>query len=157
MPTTQASELLRRVDEAWRPLRDSADRLGHEGLERTTASGWTAKEMLAHVAFWEESVDGAVRMLFRGETADDWVSGSGYKPDGEWPSDTVHNAREAAWARTKSAGEVLDRWDRAHERMVTFLATVTDAEVAEHGDYFTATIDHYAEHRSELDALPEQP
>jgi hypothetical protein len=45
-----------------------------------------------------------------------------------WPKDEVHCAREAAWARSVSDGEVLTRLDRAHERAVAAVATLTADE-----------------------------
>jgi hypothetical protein len=154
MPGARATELLARVERTWRPLRDTADALGSDALERATPAEWTAKEMLAHVAFWEEAVEGAVRARFRGEDMSRWTFGSGWSPgDDPWPRADVHNAREAAWARAQPASAVLARLDRAHAGMVAFLTTVPDDEIAAHEAYFAEIGDHFTEHLPELEAL----
>jgi hypothetical protein len=155
MPEARTVELLERVERKWRVLRHAAERLGIEGLERTTSAGWTAKEMLAHVAFWEEAVEGAVRGIFRGESTifESYTFGSGYVPSGDWPRADEHNAREAAWARTQPPAAVLARWERAHASMVAFLATVTDDEIRAHERYFSDLGGHYETHLPELEAL----
>jgi hypothetical protein len=132
MPEARTVALLERVERKWRPLRETAEEVGLDGLERSTSAGWTAKEMIAHVAFWEEAVEGAVRGLFRGESTEGFRFGSGYIPHGEWPRADVHNAREAA-----------------------SLATVTDEEIATHERYFNEIGVHFEEHLPELEALLE--
>ena len=124
-----------------------------DALDEPTGSGWTAKEMLAHVAFWDEAVVPVVVTMFRGEELPDgWAFGSGDLGlvKGNWPDADVHNAREATWARGRSATEVIERCDRAHSQLVALLATVTDDEFVSHLDYFLDLGSHYAEHLQEL-------
>ena len=148
--------ILERLETAWRPIRDATTRLGQERLEARTTAGWTAKELLAHVAFWDEAVTGVVVGMFRGEPlSDGWTFGSGYLPakDAGWAPADVHNAREASWARSRTASEVLARLDDAHHQLVDLLCTVTDQEAFEHGDYFDRLPLHYVEHLPELERL----
>ncbi len=154
--TDATQRVLGAVEAGWRPLRRAAAHLGEEGLEMTTTAGWTAKELLAHVAFWDEAVLGVVVGMFRGQALPDgWTFGSGYLPgEGEdWPRADEHNAREAGWARRRSGSEVLARLDAAHEQLLVILSTVTEQEVSEHADYFDQLGAHYAEHQPELEAL----
>jgi hypothetical protein len=145
-----AAELRERFRQSWDLL---ATRLKDEHADRVTASGWTVKEMLAHVAFWMETVPPFVTGMWRGDaSAFDVTFPSGFHPDGEWPSADVHNAREAAWARDRSHGDVRRRLDTAASRLARFLETVTDDEVAEHRTYFAEAHDHLDEHRRELEA-----
>lgn len=150
----QLSEaVVKKLEAAWSPMRETVSRLGLERLDTTTSTGWSVKEMLAHVAFWDEAVLGVVLGMFRHEPLPEgWTFGSGYLPAaGEaWAPTEVHNAREAAWARTRSGADVLARLDCAHEQLVALLATITDQEVLEHGDYFHRLPLHYAEHHPEL-------
>ncbi len=142
-----------KLEAAWSPMRRTVGRLGLERLDTTTSSGWSAKEMLAHVAFWDEAVLGVVLGMFRHEPLPaDWTFGSGYLPQAgaAWPTTEVHNAREAAWARTRSGADVVARLDRAHEQLVDLLSTISDQEMLEHGDYFRGLPRHYAEHHPEL-------
>lgn len=157
MTSPAVQEQLDLIEAGWGALRAAVDRLGPEALERATPAGWTVKEMLAHVAFWEETVDPVVNGMFRGrEVPEDWYGGDdlGLAPGDPWPVSAVHNAREAAWARSRSGQEVLDRWARAHERMLAVVVTITDEEARKH-EYFgkvgAATYDHYAEHLAELE------
>ena len=144
--------LVQQVDEAYRPFRDAVDRAD---LDAPTSAGWTAKEMVAHVAFWKEASVGVVHNLFRGEPDPAVAFGSGYEPGDEWPVADVHNAREAAWARTQDAAAVVERLDRAHRLQCEALATVTDDERAAHAEYFDVLGDHEREHLAELAERPD--
>src|SRR5687768_9235933 len=107
-----SSEAVARIDQAWDAFRDAIDRLGVEGLERTTSSGWTAKELVAHVAFWQEAFEYVLVAMFRkGEPRPDYRIGSGYWPEEgrDWPPADEHNAREAEWARSQTPETVLAR------------------------------------------------
>src|SRR5262245_42929154 len=102
--------------------------------ERTPAGGtWTLKEMVAHVAFWEEAAVFVITYMYRGQPAPSgYAFGSGYVPGATWPRADEHNAREAEWARGQTMGAVLERWDRAYEELATLLETVTDEERGQH-------------------------
>ena len=152
--SSSSEQLLQRVEEYYGPLREGFARLGEAGLDRVTSAGWTAKELLAHVAFWNEAVEGVVRFMFRGEPiSDGFEFGSGFRPyAGEgWPHFDVHNAREAAWAREHSPEEVMFRASRAEERLLAILATVTDAEAEANRTYFAEVSEHHREHLAELE------
>jgi len=148
----KASDIQARVDSAWAPFRAAVTAM-KDALEEPTGSGWTAKEMLAHVAFWDEAVVPVVVSMFRGgELPAGWAFGSGDLGlvEGIWPGADVHNAREATWARGRSPTEVIERCDRAHSQLVALLATVTDDEFVSHLDYFLGLGSHYVEHLQEL-------
>jgi hypothetical protein len=65
----------------------------------------------------------------------------------------VHNAREAAWARSQSAEAVVARLDSAHVGLVNVLETVTEDELVRDGDYYARLGQHYREHLGELEGL----
>jgi hypothetical protein len=126
---TSTEELLERIDASWRKLRPA---LIAGQLDSRLADGRTAKETLAGIAFWNETV-APVFAWMRGQPeppARQWYGGSdpGIRDGEPWPKDDVHHAREAAWARSVSDGEVLTRLDRAHERAVAAVATLTADE-----------------------------
>jgi hypothetical protein len=158
MTSGGVAEQIELIDSGWRRLRDAIGRLGGSRMEVTTSAGWTVKEMVAHVAFWEETVNPVVNGMYRGKEVplEEWYGGDDLSlaPGEPWPIADVHNAREAAWARTRSPEEVLARWDRAHERLLVVVRTIT-AEEAHRDEYFrkirAATYDHYAEHLFELE------
>lgn len=144
--TGPADEVRIRTDQAWRDFRDA---LVQVELEAPTSSGWQTKEMVAHIAFWMETVPPFVSGAFRGdEAAFNIRFPSGYVAgDGDWPAADVHNAREAEWARGQSNDAVMGRLDRAYEDLRIFLETVTDEEVGAHADYFAEVPGHLDQHR----------
>jgi hypothetical protein len=126
---TSTEELLARINASWHKLRP---RLIAGQLQARLADGQTVKETLAGIAFWNETV-APVFAWMRGQPeppAGRWYGGADLGiGDGEpWPKDEVHRAREAAWARSVSDGEVLTRLDRAHQRAVAAVATLTADE-----------------------------
>ena len=153
--TNPSKELIDQIEERWKPLRASIDRLPPASLESLTSSGWSAKEMLAHVAFWDEAVGGFVTLAIRNQTLPGgWAFGSGYvSVDGPWPSFVVHNAREAEWARGQPARAVLERLVRAHSAILEVAGTITADEFAQHRSYFDGLGEHYLEHLPELDSM----
>jgi len=156
MTGAAARALLEEIEAKRRSLRDAAQALGLAGLDEKTSSDWTVKEMLAHVAFWEEAPIGFITgMVRRRQLPEGWRFGSGYLPDpnAPWPRDFVHNAREAEWARSQTAEQVLARWDKAHKELLEFLAGVTDRETADQPAYFKEISDHFSEHLPELQAI----
>jgi hypothetical protein len=147
--------LLARVEATWQPFKAATDALGPAGISLATSAGWTAQELLAHAAFWDEAAVGAiVGMMRRLPMPPGWRFGSGYVPEpGDWPRADVHNAREAAWARGQPAEAVLARLETAHRGLVEVLETVTEDELAKDGDYYARLGGHYREHLPELLAL----
>ena len=152
------AEQIELIESGRRRLREAVVRVGGSGMGATTPAGWTVKEMVAHVAFWEETVNPVVNGMYRGNEVpvEEWYGGDdlALAPGEPWPIADVHNAREAAWARARSAEEVLARWDRAHERLLAVVRTITEEE-ARRDEYFgkigAATHYHYAEHLIELE------
>ena len=133
---------------------DAVERLGADGLERTTSSGWTAKELLAHLAFWEETHVPVVIEMFRGERLPaGWQFGSGDLglAEGEpWPPADVHNAREAAWARSQPASVVVGRWRRAVAQALELFRNYTPAETNDARFVERISVVHLEEHLPEL-------
>lgn len=122
--------------------------------------GRTVKEVLAHIAFWEESTVGYVRKIIRGENIPDqaWYGGAelGLKDDDPWPSADVHNAREAQWANSQEDAAVIRRLERARPALVALLESVSQAEAdGAVGEYYSGEGDlsaHFAEHLEEIEA-----
>ncbi len=151
-----ACDIQAQVNAAWSPFRAAVAALG-DALDHPTSGGWTAKEMVAHIAFWDEAVVPVVVTMFRGEELPaNWAFGSGDLglAEGTWPEADVHNAREARWARGRSSAEVIERCDRAHGQLVALLATLADDEVMHHLGYFANLGNHYVEHLQELGRGP---
>ena len=148
-----AAMALARVEAAWRPFEQFVSGMGREAFERDIGGGRNAREMLAHVAFWDEAVVPVLTYMLRGEEIPDLeFFGSGYRPGATWPSDDVHNAREAEWARSHSAEDVKQRLTSAHAAMTDAVASITDEEAPQRASYIQEQCDHYREHLAELTA-----
>lgn len=156
---TEDNELAHGLEQAAARFRAEVDRVGTEGLERATPAGWTAKEMLGHMGFWMEATEAVVEAMFRGKSLrEGWAFGSGYthgEADGPWPRADVHNAREAEWARGRTAEEVLGRLDRAQAKALELARSLTEQELkdSQFREHFEEKAGHYDEHRAELEAL----
>ncbi|MGH2500111.1 MAG: maleylpyruvate isomerase N-terminal domain-containing protein, partial [Candidatus Limnocylindria bacterium] len=51
------------IQAGWRPFRDAVGALPAARMDEPTSAGWTLKEMVAHVAYWEETVPARVAGL----------------------------------------------------------------------------------------------
>src|SRR3979411_2974042 len=49
-----SKELLARVDDAWRPVREAVPGVGGPRISEPTGTGWTYRDLLAHVAAWHD-------------------------------------------------------------------------------------------------------
>lgn len=149
----EADRALERVESAWKPFEAFLNGLEPADFDHKTAAAWTVKEMLAHVAFWDEAVVPVITYMLRGEPIPegDWFA-SGYRTGDTWPSDTVHNAREAEWGRTHSGEEVRTRVTQAHDAMTRAVGAISDDEAAQRASYIQEQCEHYQEHLAELHA-----
>src|SRR5262245_39506397 len=128
-----AREQLAILDRGWARCMAVIEELGLEGLEKPLTARWTVKEMLAHLAFWEEPSLPVIETIFRGGPevpVERWYGGTDLElaPDAPWPDADTHNAREARWARSRSGAEVLKRLTEARQKLKKVLASVTDEE-----------------------------
>ncbi len=161
MTGTSATWQLELVENGWSAFRAAVADLALDQLEHVTPAGWTVKEMLAHIAFWEETVKPVFVGWFGGEpdeSFEGWYGGEdrGLTRDDPWPVSDVHNAREAAWARGQPGAEVLARLDRAHRQLVEVVGSLSDDEA--NNERYTekiadATWRHYAKHLTELQVV----
>jgi hypothetical protein len=149
------NDLAEQFDATWLRFRAAVDDLGEAQMESATRVGWTAKEMLGHLGFWLEATEGVIVGMFRGEPLrDDFAFESGYVPDPDaaWPTADVHNAREAAWAGSRSAAEVVARLDAGHAVFRSLLESLRADEVTD--DRYRNYVDHMCtEFDAHLDEL----
>ena len=154
--TGESVSLRERIEGAWAEFRAAVAALSPDEFDQRTPSGWTVKEMVAHVAFWEETVAPFIEGMLRERgwpALEDWYGGAGLDTAQEWPAADVHNAREAAWARGRSVADVLQRLDRAHIAVLEVVDGLTPDELADERfvqHVSTETFGHYPEHLEEL-------
>lgn len=154
-----ATRALEEIHAAWQPLVEAVDSMQDKDWGRSTNAGWTAKEMLAHVAFWDEAAVPVIIYMLRGQEIPKrpWFE-SGFQPpeDRDWPPDYEHNAREAGWGRVRASAEVRGRLLRAHAAMLEAVRMITDHEAPQRAGYLREQCDHYREHLAELQPLVER-
>jgi hypothetical protein len=114
------SELLARVDEGWRAFRDAIRGLGRGRMDEPTGGGWTFRDLIAHVAAWEDITARRLR-TFR-------ESGGQTRPSEIADVDTF-NAGVVASHRLVGAEALLDELDTAHRRLVAEIAQLTEEQM----------------------------
>ena len=123
-------------------MRDAIGALPAARWDEKLPAGWTLKEMVGHLTYWESTVPGAVESLRAGAS-------------GDCGDVDAQNARAATAARGQSRDEVLRRWDDAHAEMLEVARDLTDAEVADDAfmkKFEGETYGHYPEHYADLGA-----
>jgi hypothetical protein len=124
-------------------MRDAIGALPAPRWEEKLPAGWTLKEMVGHLAYWESTIPAFVAAVR-----------SGTPRDGGDDADTL-NARAAAVARGLSRDEVLRRWDDAHSEMLEVARNLSDAELEDASlmqKFEEDTHGHYPNHYADLSA-----
>ena len=157
-----SSELLERIDRAWRPFRDAVRGLGRARMDERTPAGWTYRDLIAHVAAWEDLT--ARRMRIYRETGvqprPGEEGGSGLEPFGDVDA---FNARVVEAHRLVGPEALVDELDTSHRRLVGEIARLSDEQVRHDvletpfgpQSWVVAVVagnsfGHYAEHAGEL-------
>lgn len=137
---TSKSDLLTKIAHGYVASRAVLDALPAERWDEALPSGWTLKEMVGHLGYWEGTVPPFVESL---------RSGSVRESAG---SVDEQNAKAAANARILSRDEVLKLWQAAHERVVELVRSLNDDELADGriieklaGDTYGHYPDHFAD------------
>jgi hypothetical protein len=124
-------------------MRDAIGALPAPRWDEKLPSGWTLKEMVGHLAYWESTIPAFVAAVR-----------SGTPPDGGDDADAL-NARAAAVARGLSRDGVLCRWDDAHSEMLEVARNLSDAELEDASlmqKFEEDTHGHYPNHYADLSA-----
>ena len=112
-------QLLRRLDEAWTALQASyADLSDTEMLVPGVTGTWSIKDIILHVASWEEE---ALRHLPH-------ILAGGRPPRYSvlYGGIDAFNAQTTERNRSLSVGEALRHRDETHRRLIAFIQTVPD-------------------------------
>jgi hypothetical protein len=140
---TSKSELLAKIEHVYVASRAVLEALPAERWDEQLPAGWTLKEMVGHLAYWEDTVPQFVVSIRAGAARESAGSVA------------EQNARAAAAVRDLSRDEVLKRWQEAHARVTEMVRSLNDDELANErlieklaGD----TFDHYPDHFADLGA-----
>ncbi len=137
------TELLARMSEGWRPFRRALGRIGLRPLAKPTPSGWSAKALLSHLAFWLEALEESLPERLEGRR-------------GRIRDVQAENDREQAAADAKPAHEITKRLDDAYRKVVEIVkALPPDRDI-----HFMAvrliageSYGHFTEHLPEIEPL----
>jgi hypothetical protein len=139
-------ELIERTEASWQAWKTATDGIPESRMDEPVTGHWTAKDLLGHVAFWE-----------------DWVIGHGQRilADQPEPDDDMDaiNQGQVAESKGTSVAEQRRYRDEAHARLRAFLATIRGDE-AKFPRLVEAleweTYKHYDEHAAEVRAWRER-
>ncbi len=145
-------ELAQIANGAWIPFRLAVMSLGLSSLDATTSSGWTYKDLVAHVATW---ADLTTKRLSR------------YRETGamDGPDTKADDINAGVVERTKGrdAREILSELDTSMRGLLVEIEKLDDKQIHANEDFAIAivagnTFGHFAEHHVELqDAVPKRP
>ena len=149
-----SKELLARVDDAWRPFREAVRGVGRARMNEPTGSGWTFRDLLAHLAGWH---DLTARRLRRFRTTGAF-SGPGDEAGLGIPAFAdadAFNARLVSSHRLVGAEALVDELDTTFRAVRSELTQLTDDQVRANDGWVSSvvggnTYGHYEEHAKEL-------
>ena len=116
-------QLLKRVDRAWEALKASYAGLSHEKMtERGVTGTWSVKDIIAHVTCWEEETLKHLPLILAGGRPPRYsVTHGGID---------AFNAQMTERNGKLSLSEVLRRRDSTHSRLIDFIGSVPEDQIA---------------------------
>jgi hypothetical protein len=150
-----ALEFLEEERDAWRPF-EELDGLADDQLEAAVdgAHGWSGRDLIAHLVAWQSFALDVARELAIGER-----SPTKERLDRDWDvrgGETINAEIEAAW-RALPLATVRERLRSVPGELRGYLTVVPEARWLKDADvlryFLDETVDHYAEHRADLDAI----
>lgn len=138
-------ELLVQTERRWQAWVDAVAGIPDERLAEPMTGHWTGKDLLGHVAFWEEWVIDECRRILAGE------------PNSEEDLDPLNQA-QVDDHKQASAAEQKQYRHEAHARLMAFLATIPEdtpvfPRLVKALEW--ETYKHYDEHAAEVRAWRE--
>lgn len=133
-----AAELLHTIDDRWQAWVDVVDGIREDQLGAETCGFWTTRDLLGHVAFWEDWGLQAIRSSLTGEAP---------------PADDDDlNQSEVDKHKNDSVADLKRYRAEAHDRLMTYLRSIQDeptfvALVTDNAGEFH---DHYDEHAAQV-------
>lgn len=151
-----ALEFLEEEREAWRPY-EALDGLTDEQLDVAldSAHDWSGRDLIAHVVAWQTNALDVAKELAVNET-----SATKERSDREWEErgDDINADIQSTW-RALPLAEVRRRLREVPGELRGYLTVVPESRWIKHSDhlrfFIDETIDHYAEHAADLEAILE--
>jgi hypothetical protein len=149
-----ALEFLEEEREAWRPF-EALDGLTDEQLDVPVegAHGWSGRDLIGHFVAWQSKALEIASDLAVGPD-----SAAKARLDAEWEADgDAMNERITVEWRALPIDEVRRRFRTVPGELRGYLTVVPESRWIKHADnlryFIDETIDHYADHGSDLDAI----
>ncbi len=148
-PVTSKSDLLARVEHLYVATRAVLDAIPADRYDEKLPSGMTLREVLAHLAAWEETVPERVASVLAGNGD---VSGKYEDIDG-------FNAKVSAATRDTSIDDLKARLATSHAAVVQVVRSFEERDVPELAVQIVEwnTTQHYPDHFGDLDASIKTP
>ncbi len=113
------SQLLRRLDDAWKALQESYAGLSEsEMTEVGVTRAWSVKDIIAHVTWWEEEALKYLPVIVEGARPPRYSLVYG--------GINAFNAQKAAEKKHLSVGGVLRERDETHARLIEYVQSVPE-------------------------------
>ncbi len=150
-----ALSFLEEERDAWFPF-EALDELPDEALERPleAAHGWSGRDLMAHLAAWQDAALQAARELAVSETSPTIA-----RLDADWDArggETINEELRAAWAALP-LDEVRRRFRTIPGELRGYLTVVPESRWVKHPTHMSwlvgETLDHYADHEADLRAI----
>jgi hypothetical protein len=137
------SQLLKRVDKAWKAFKASYAGLSDEKLMQPDVTGdWSVKDIIAHVTCWEEEALTNLPIILAGEKPP--------KYSDKYGGIDSFNAQMTAQAHKLSLSEVLQRQEETHRRLIEFIQRAPEDQITTETRFRRRlrldTYRHYPEH-----------
>lgn len=149
-----ALEFLEEEREAWRPY-EALDGLTDEQLDTPIdeAHDWSGRDLIGHLVAWQSNALDVAKELAVGTS-----SAAKERSDAEWEKrgDDINLDIQVEW-RTLPIDEVRRRLREVPGELRGYLTVVPESRWVKHSDnlrfFIDETIDHYAEHAADLEAI----
>jgi Mycothiol maleylpyruvate isomerase N-terminal domain len=110
-------ELIERTEQSWRAWVDAVEGIPEARMAEPAVGHWSVKDLLGHVAFWEDWVIGHCQRILANEP----------EPASEEELEAM-NQSQVAESKGASVDDQKRYRDDAHARLASFLTTIPDGE-----------------------------
>jgi uncharacterized damage-inducible protein DinB len=142
-PNPAVAEAIAQIERSWHGLTAELDQIPRERMLDAGAVGvWSVKDLLGHIAYWDEEALNAGQRHLTGE------------PDPEFDFDAI-NGREAARRADRTLDEQWAEMNQAHQAVLTYICSQSGDEPAALGlcgCLSGYTYEHYDTHAADLRA-----
>ena len=138
--------LFQRIDAAWQELQDATAGLSEESMLAPGAIGeWSVRDLLSHVATWEEEALWALPIIVEGGKLPRYASQGGID---------AFNARQQEAKRHLSLQRLLQEMNATHQRLLALVDRVSESAYATEGRFLRRlrldAISHWRGHAQDV-------